>query len=207
MPSKTFYNLKKGKQNRIIESAIDEFSTHIYEQVNLSNIIKKANIPRGSFYQYFNNKRDLYLYIISVIKNTKLNYLSSSIINEKNIPFIDLVKILFEDGIRFALKHPKYVKILDLLLKNKNDLYEELIKDNLDIAKKLYADMIEKDKRLGKIRSSINTNVFAEMVVNLTTNISLDNLDIDNPNKSYKKMIKQVDETIKILKKGVQNYE
>ncbi|MFW5847749.1 MAG: TetR/AcrR family transcriptional regulator [bacterium] len=207
MPSKTFYNLEKNKQNRIIKAAIEEFSAKIYEQVHLSNIIKKANIPRGSFYQYFKDKEDLYLYIISIIKNTKLDYLSSTLINDKNIAFLDLVKILYEDGIKFAINHPKYVKILDYLLKNKNYLYEKLMKENINLAKNLYIDMIEKDKTLGKIKNKVNTEVLAEMIVNLTSNISIDNLDINNTKKSYITMINKIEHIIYILKQGVQNNE
>lgn len=207
MPTKTFYNLKKAKQDRITNAAIDEFQDKIYEQVKLSEIIKKASIPRGSFYQYFKDKDDLYLYLISMIRNTKLDYLSNSLINDKNIPFIDLVKILYQDGIRFAIKHPKYVKILDLLIKNKNHMYELLMKDNLAIAKNLYSEMIDKDKKAGRIKKSINTEIFAEMIVNLTTNISLDNLDINNPDLSYKIMLEKIEHILNILKKGVQNNE
>ncbi len=207
MPTKTFYNLKKAKQDRITNSAIDEFQDKIYEQVKLSEIIKKASIPRGSFYQYFKDKDDLYLYLISMIRNTKLDYLSNSLINDKNIPFIDLVKILYQDGIRFAIKHPKYVKILDLLIKNKNHMYELLMKDNLAIAKNIYSEMIDKDKKAGRIKKAINTEIFAEMIVNLTTNISLDNLDINNPDLSYKIMLEKIEHILNILKKGVQNNE
>ncbi|MFO7969328.1 MAG: TetR/AcrR family transcriptional regulator [Candidatus Izemoplasmatales bacterium] len=207
MPTKTFYNLKKAKQDRITNAAIDEFQDKIYEQVKLSEIIKKASIPRGSFYQYFKDKDDLYLYLISMIRNTKLDYLSNSLINDKNIPFIDLVKILYQDGIRFAIKHPKYVKILDLLIKNKNHMYELLMKDNLAIAKNIYSEMIDKDKKAGRIKKAINTEIFAEMIVNLTTNISLDNLDINNPDLSYKIMLEKIEHILNILKKGVQNNE
>jgi len=207
MPTKTFYNLKKAKQDRITNAAIDEFQDKIYEQVKLSEIIKKASIPRGSFYQYFKDKDDLYLYLISMIRNTKLDYLSNSLVNDKNIPFIDLVKILYQDGIRFAIKHPEYVKILDLLIKNKNHMYELLMKDNLAIAKNIYSEMIEKDKKAGRIKKAINTEIFAEMIVNLTANISLDNLDINNPDLSYKIMLEKIEHILNILKKGVQNNE
>ncbi|MCF7924330.1 MAG: TetR/AcrR family transcriptional regulator [Candidatus Izimaplasma sp.] len=207
MPTDTFYNLNKEKKDRILNAAIFEFSNKIYEQVNLSDIIKKAKIPRGSFYQYFKDKEDLYLYLISVIRETKINYLSSSLINDEDIPFLDLVKIMFEDGINFAINHPKYVMILDLLLNNKNQLYEKLMKDNIKIAKKIYKEMIDKDKKLGRINKDIDTEVFAEIIVNLTTNISLDNLDLENPKQSYKIMIEKIEKILNILKKGVQNNE
>lgn len=50
-----------------------EFSEHGYQESSISSIIKKAKIPRGSFYQYFEDKLDLYKYVVEQVgikKNT-----------------------------------------------------------------------------------------------------------------------------------------
>lgn len=63
MPKSTFFNLPEDKRQRIINATMDEFIENSYENVLISNIAKHANIPVGSFYQYFHNKDDLYLYL------------------------------------------------------------------------------------------------------------------------------------------------
>lgn len=63
MPKKTFHNLTSDKQDKILDAAKVEFSKHPYNEVSINIIIKNAGIPRGSFYQYFTDKDDLYTYL------------------------------------------------------------------------------------------------------------------------------------------------
>lgn len=67
MPKQTFFNLKDEKQRRIIAAARREFSHHPLYESSINNIIKEAKIPRGSFYQYFEDIADLYGYYFSLI--------------------------------------------------------------------------------------------------------------------------------------------
>lgn len=59
MIKKTFYNLPEEKRQRIIEAIMKEFASATTEKVSINRIIKSANISRGSFYQYFDDKVDL----------------------------------------------------------------------------------------------------------------------------------------------------
>lgn len=65
MPKSTFYNLSEDKKQKIEEAIKEEFSKHSANKVSISNIIEKAGIPRGSFYQYFEDKDDALKYIIN----------------------------------------------------------------------------------------------------------------------------------------------
>jgi len=66
MPKQTFFNLQKSKQDVLIDAAIKEFSRVPLNEAAISNIIATADIPRGSFYQYFENKEDLFFYVFSI---------------------------------------------------------------------------------------------------------------------------------------------
>jgi AcrR family transcriptional regulator len=204
MPKQTFFNLKKEKKEKIIQAAIQEFSTKSYELVNLSDIIKQAGIPRGSFYQYFEDKRDIYFHLIDIIKKTKMSYLSDLYTNQ-DIPFLDWVEVLYSRGVIFALEHPKFVQIMDLLLKNKNDIYVQLIKDGKDFAIQYYSGLIEKDKEKGLLRKDIHTKTLAVIVSDLTTNVTIKELDTKNPEESYQMMKQNIHHILYILKKGIEN--
>lgn len=67
MVSKTFLNLKEEKQERIIQAALVEFSRVPMHEASVTNIVKGAEISRGSFYQYFGGKESLYLYIVQAL--------------------------------------------------------------------------------------------------------------------------------------------
>ena len=66
MPKETFFNLPDDKRKLIISSAMQEFSKTNYDTASINQICKKSNIPKGSFYQYFADKLDLYVYIMTL---------------------------------------------------------------------------------------------------------------------------------------------
>jgi len=65
MPKTTFFNLTKAKQEALLRAAKKEFSRVSLADASIANIIKDVGIPRGSFYQYFDNKEDLFFYILN----------------------------------------------------------------------------------------------------------------------------------------------
>lgn len=65
MPKDTFFHLDEAKRTKIIDAAKKEFTENPLRKARVSNIIKEAKIPRGSFYQYFNDLDDLYYYVIT----------------------------------------------------------------------------------------------------------------------------------------------
>ncbi|WPP09839.1 TetR family transcriptional regulator [Pediococcus inopinatus] len=64
MPKATYFNLNKEKKARLMQAAQHEFSRASLGEVSVSAIVEDAQIPRGSFYQYFENKEDLYFYFL-----------------------------------------------------------------------------------------------------------------------------------------------
>ena len=80
MPSATFCNLKEEKRERLIAAAIDEFASNLYVEASINRIIKNCQISRGSFYMYFNDKEDLYFYLL---ENYNKDYINK---------FTDLIK-------------------------------------------------------------------------------------------------------------------
>ena len=64
MPSSTFLNLPAEKQEKLLEAATREFSHKPFNEASINQIIREAGIPRGSFYMYFQDKEDLFRYLI-----------------------------------------------------------------------------------------------------------------------------------------------
>ncbi len=73
MPTKTFFNLPKEKQEKIIDASIHEFSSVSFKKASINHIIKQAEISRGSFYMYFEDIQDLTIYIMRKIKQEILD--------------------------------------------------------------------------------------------------------------------------------------
>ena len=64
MPKDTFFNLNGEKQEKVVRCAIAEFLTNGYEKGNIGAIAKNAGVAKGSMYQYFDNKQELFMYCV-----------------------------------------------------------------------------------------------------------------------------------------------
>lgn len=65
MPKITFFNLPDEKKQTLLQAAKTEFSRVPLADALISNIVKNAGVPRGSFYQYFEDKEDAFFYILN----------------------------------------------------------------------------------------------------------------------------------------------
>ena len=203
MPLDTFFNLNKDKQNQIIEAAINEFTNNTYKEVKISNIVRSAKIPRGSFYQYFSDKKDLYKYLINgIMAQRKLEFLSPKLSNPSDLSFLDLFRELYKSGLDFAIAYPKMILITRNLLLDRS-MFDELLKDSLQIARTYYRSYIKRDKEKGIIDDTIDTETLIDIVIQNTTTIAFDELvakkDIDK-----EIMLEKLEKIIHILKKGIE---
>ena len=203
MPKETFFNLDKSKQDRILQASLDEFSISSYKEAKLSNIIKASQIPRGSFYQYFEDKMDLYKYIFEIIAQAKLVYMEDLLPNPEKMPFLDLFEELYIRGIKFAKSDIRYVKISKLLMSSDKDIIDQIFGDNLNLAKQYYTDYIETDKKLGRIREDVDTEFLADFIIQVTTNIAFNDAT-NNKELDIERMFKRIINIISILKKGIE---
>ena len=64
MPTSTYFNLPPPKRERLLRAAEAEFIRKPFNEASINRVIQAAEIPRGSFYQYFEDKMDLFRYIL-----------------------------------------------------------------------------------------------------------------------------------------------
>lgn len=70
MPNPTFFNLPEAKRQRLMDAVWQEFTTASYMDASINKIIQTAGISRGSFYQYFSGKQDVFCYILQILMET-----------------------------------------------------------------------------------------------------------------------------------------
>ncbi len=177
MPTRTFFNLKEEKKDRIEKALIHEFGKGSFEQASITDIIKKAKIPRGSFYQYFTDKKDAVKYVIE--KFVLMDYRKmATYLKETN-----------GDIFKTALKIYDYrteETILNFNIGLAKNILEELRKDNINVFEnmeilkneKSLIEYINKDilnisndndiyyfiKIITAITRSVTTDVFSEKI-------------------------------------------
>lgn len=71
MPKATFFNLPEKKRQSLIKAMEQEFSRVPIYEASIANIVRTADISRGSFYQYFEDKEDAYYYILQEQANRR----------------------------------------------------------------------------------------------------------------------------------------
>ncbi|WP_394236845.1 TetR/AcrR family transcriptional regulator [Niallia oryzisoli] len=102
MPKPTFFNLAESKRKTLIEAAEKEFSKSPLYEASIANIVKMACIPRGSFYQYFEDKEDLYFYLLDEkLKENKVHLIT--LLREHNGDIIETIMELYH---RFLVMIP-----------------------------------------------------------------------------------------------------
>ncbi|MDE7218370.1 MAG: TetR/AcrR family transcriptional regulator [Oscillospiraceae bacterium] len=79
MPPTTFFNLPPPKREKLLRAAVAEFARKPYGEVSINRIIQAAEIPRGSFYQYFSDKTDLFRYVLQCYSERMQEFLSESL--------------------------------------------------------------------------------------------------------------------------------
>lgn len=132
MPKQTYFHLSKDKQETLIAAAKKEFSRVPLHEASVANIIKSAGIPRGSFYQYFEDKEDLFYYLLNQLAE-KSNRRFISVLMDKNgdlfETFIATFQFMLE--VHRDQEHKNFFKNVYLNMNYKhektlaNDVYEE----------------------------------------------------------------------------------
>jgi len=61
---KKFSELSLEKQEVILNAAMDEFAGNGFEKASTNSIVLRARISKGSLFNYFKSKKELYLFLI-----------------------------------------------------------------------------------------------------------------------------------------------
>lgn len=64
MPRPTFFALPDEKRARVVDAAVAEFARAPYAKASLDVVAASAGVSKGSLYQYFDDKRDLYAWLV-----------------------------------------------------------------------------------------------------------------------------------------------
>ncbi|MBE9048407.1 TetR/AcrR family transcriptional regulator [Pleurocapsales cyanobacterium LEGE 10410] len=104
MPHQTFFNLPDKKRKAITDLAIAEFANNDYKNASITKIVKQAKIAKGSFYQYFEDKKELYLYLVDLASKEKLAFMRQAQPPETNMGFFPYLRWLFRGRAEIRVK-------------------------------------------------------------------------------------------------------
>lgn len=111
VPTQTFFNLPEQKRRALLEIAIDEFADHDYSHASVSRIVARAGIAKGSLYQYFQDKKDLYLYLLDLAAEKKMAFLRDTPPPDPGMGLFPYLRWTVKMGVQFQLAHPRLAQV------------------------------------------------------------------------------------------------
>lgn len=191
MPTKTFFNLKKNKREKIEDAIIKEYSSFSYYDISIKRIITKSKIPRGSFYQYFSGKDDLIHYAYKLIIEKHKN----EIHNYSNIDLISKIE-------RGILEEYRYWKNKEVLYNNISTLslgvclhLDERKGNDFSICKKFDTSIDHISNKI-ELKDEIDANILKVVISNMLSTSFRENWN-------EKKLVSYSKKVIGSLVKGI----
>ena len=207
MPKPTFFNLSEDKRQRVADAAIDEFASNSFQNAGVNRIVEAAGIAKGSFYQYFTDKEDLFRYIMEVIGERKMEYLQDLLQNLHHLSFFEIMTALFAGGIQFSMDNPKLAAIGNRFIKDYDPVFKERILGEMAPKSNMFLEQLVQE---GMRKGELNPDLDVQFTAFLLTHISIATAEYyqsEVGDESYATFMPYVEEVLKMLRFGIQKSE
>lgn len=197
-----FKNIDPEKRDRIINSALEEFSKNSFDKASTNNIVKNAGISKGLLYHYFTNKQSLYEHLEVFAVKTMINAITEKLDWEQSDLFARIKEIVLIK-MKVTVTYPNLIPFSKVMYENKSiddikkmaeaytpDLYYEVYNRNIDFS--LFKDNVD-IKRAIKMTQWTMEKLGEEFVTNLVSS---------NSEINYEEMTQEIDEYLKMLKEA-----
>ena len=193
MPKQTFFNLPQEKRQKIEQAALDEFAEYGFDNSNMNRIVAQSQIAKGSFYQYFDDKKDLYFHLIDTLIARKTSLFKTVLNDIKQNPFVKNLEEMFRIGLEFADSDPKYYRLSeDSAYKNPALIQEFALKYN-PMAVDIYVQLLNYASEMDELHENIDiplTASFISSLINQTTISLITNaVSVAQRNKAIEELI------------------
>jgi AcrR family transcriptional regulator len=158
----TFAKLPPEKQERVLDGAIEEFSRWGYEKASINRMVGRIGIAKGSIFQYFGSKKNLYFHIfeyaVALVRRSLKGVKAET---EGENFFIRLAKSL-RAGIFFIQRYPRIYQIyLKMLFQEDFPFRADLLRTIRLFSMDYLRPMVEEGINRGDLREDLDPQVAA----------------------------------------------
>ena len=199
MPTDTFFKLSEEKRNKIIEAGKEEFSNVNIDNASIKNIAEKAGIARGSFYQYFESKKDLLHFILEENRETMEKKLNK-IVTESDGDIFSIYISMYDDMTAKCFNNMNqeiYRKIFENIKTNDESIYEGMEQKKEQNFKK-FKSIINTSKL--KIENDLDYNLIIQILNAVTMSSVVRSIKYESPEKAREEFLKKIE----LVKKGIE---
>lgn len=163
-------------QNEILEAAFLEFSERGYHQTAISDIAKRLGIGHGTFYRYFENKRDILQHVISDTIQQVLALLTG-----ENAPkavnniveYREQCQRISERLRHYAQAHPQTLKLLLLEATSIDAEMTQFVQNLMQMAGVLTANYLQHGIQMGFLRQDLDYENTGHLIIGMIMNGAL----------------------------------
>jgi AcrR family transcriptional regulator len=169
MPKPTFFNLPPEKREKIISAAIDEFAEYGLENASTNRIVANSGIAKGSFYQYFADKQDVFMYLLTVLEQEKMEYFKGKHPPSMNMDTFQYFRWLIKTGLEFNTTNPRLIQAVSRVLLQEGLYYGKTFEEQRNKSNAALRAMIEQAIQRGEVDPSVDVDL-AVMIMETWSN-------------------------------------
>jgi AcrR family transcriptional regulator len=168
---------KENRRKKILESALVCFAEKGFEAATIDDIVAHSGISKGSIYNYFKTKDDIYVQLMNEYTHLNFEHFKKSFrdlasVKEKIHCLFDLYKNAGgkEKAKHLLLVHGEFF----LSSSRKEENHTLVIERYRNVYKRFLIDLLESGKKTGEISSTVNSDIAASFFWTMIDGICLD---------------------------------
>lgn len=173
MPKQTFLNLPDEKRKALLEIALDEFANNDYNTASVSKIVEKAGIAKGSVYQYFEDKQDLFLYLLDYANQEMLSAIQGTPPPDPNADFFETLRWQMSVTVQAAMKYPVHSKLARRAYSSPLPFHDAILEKAKKIRQEHFQAMVARAQASGQLNPGLDPAVVTVMVQGLMSDLGL----------------------------------
>jgi AcrR family transcriptional regulator len=169
MPKQTFFNLPEKKRQTIVDVAIKEFAESGFEAASINRIVANSGISKGSFYQYFEDKLDLFKHLVDILAQEKTEFFNDKHPPGANLDTFQYYRWLIKKGMEFNSTNPRLVQAISRVLLAERMFYAKEFAEYREQSTMMLTAMLQQAIERGEVDPSIDVEL-AMMIIETWNN-------------------------------------
>ena len=213
MPKQTFLNLSQEKRETIMSAAVEEFADYGLENASTNRIVKNSGIAKGSFYQYFEDKQDVFMHMLDMIEHKELEFFKNVHPPDHNMDVFHYFRWMLKTGMEFGLAHPRMIQAAWRVLLGEGFYYGTRLGDYRQKTTTALTMMIEQAIERGEVDPSVDVKLavmimetWSNAITNYVLNEGMKQKDVLKWMRS-KKTQETIDKLLYVMEYGLRKTE
>ena len=152
-----------------MDAAIDEFAEHGLENASTNRIVSNSGISKGSFYQYFEDKLDVFEHVVTLLGEEKLVFFQSMPPPSDNMDTFAYYRWMIKTGMQFNSTNPRMVQAVSRVLLSEGRYYGKNFEKYREQSSQAVMAMIIQAMERGEMDPSVDVEL-ASMVMETWNN-------------------------------------